>query len=137
MHLSKIRAGTLCVITAAFALAWALPAIAHPAAAKATVVNVTAGKPSEFSFTLSSKSVKKGTVTFKVTNGGTVPHNFKVCASSKGGTAVACAGAGTATISPKASATLKVTFKTAGSYEYMCTVPGHAAAGMKGILKVS
>jgi len=30
-----------------------------------------------------------------------------------------------------------VTFKSAGSYEYLCTVAGHAAAGQKGILKVT
>ena len=35
------------------------------------------------------------------------------------------------------TATLKYTFKTAGKYEYLCTVPGHAAGGMKGVLKVT
>jgi uncharacterized cupredoxin-like copper-binding protein len=33
--------------------------------------------------------------------------------------------------------TLPYTFAKPGTYEYLCTVPGHAAAGMKGDLKVS
>jgi uncharacterized cupredoxin-like copper-binding protein len=32
---------------------------------------------------------------------------------------------------------LTYTFKTKGTYEFFCTVPGHAAAGMKGDLKVT
>ena len=36
----------------------------------------------------------------------------------------------------RASATLSYTFKTKGAYEYLCTVPGHAAAGMKGKIGV-
>ena len=38
-------------------------------------------------------------------------------------------------IQPGASETLKVTLK-AGAYPYLCTVSGHAAAGMKGTLRV-
>ena len=34
------------------------------------------------------------------------------------------------------SATLKVTL-TKGSKPYLCTVPGHATSGMKGVLKVT
>jgi uncharacterized cupredoxin-like copper-binding protein len=30
-----------------------------------------------------------------------------------------------------------VTFLRSGTYEYLCTVPGHAAGGMKGLIKVS
>jgi uncharacterized cupredoxin-like copper-binding protein len=30
-----------------------------------------------------------------------------------------------------------VTFSKAGTYPYLCTVPGHAAAGMKGVLRVA
>jgi uncharacterized cupredoxin-like copper-binding protein len=31
---------------------------------------------------------------------------------------------------------LRVTVKKPGSYEYLCAVTGHAAAGMKGLLTV-
>jgi uncharacterized cupredoxin-like copper-binding protein len=105
------------------------------AATRAATVTVTAGKPSEFGFRLSTKTVTHGTVTFKVTNGGQIPHDFKIC--TKGGTANACTGSVTKLLSPGQSATLTHTFKTKGSYEYLCTVPGHAAGGMKGDLKVT
>ncbi len=134
--MTKIRI-VLFAAVSALMLAWALPAMAHTSKATGTVVNVVAGKPSEFKFTLSAKSVKHGTVTFKLTDKGALPHTFYVCSSSKGGSANTCPGKGTASISPGGSATLTVTFAKAGSYEYLCTVPGHAAAGMKGDLKVT
>ena len=31
---------------------------------------------------------------------------------------------------------MKVTFKKKGSYRFLCTVSGHAAAGMKGTFRV-
>ncbi len=75
-------------------------------------------------------------MTFKITNKGNLPHDFKVCSSNKGGTATACAGKSTALINPLASGSLTVTFSKPGTYEYLCTVSGHAAAGMKGVLTV-
>jgi uncharacterized cupredoxin-like copper-binding protein len=119
-------------------LAWALPAaLAAPGVSQKTTVSVMAGKPSEFSFTLSTKSVKAGPVTFTIKNVGKLPHTFKVCNSPKGGTANSCAGKGTPMFAPGKSATLTYTFKSKGTYEYLCTVPGHAAGGMKGDLKVT
>jgi uncharacterized cupredoxin-like copper-binding protein len=105
------------------------------AANKATTVSVTAGKPSEFRFELSKKSMPIGAVTFKVVNKGHLPHDFKIC--TKGGTANTCTGKTTKLLSPGQSATLTYTFKKKGTYEYLCTVAGHAAAGMKGDLKVT
>jgi uncharacterized cupredoxin-like copper-binding protein len=116
-------------VVALVGLAWALPAFAHSAKAAGTTVSVVAGKPSEFAFQLSAKSVPTGTVTFKLTNSGALPHDLKFCSSDKGGSADSCSGTGTAVISPGQSATLKVDFKTKGTYEYLCTVSGHAAAG--------
>src|SRR6266550_6748247 len=97
----------------------------------ATTVNVTAGKPSEFGFILSKKVLPHGTVTFRMKNGGSIPHDLKICASPKGGLANSCTGKGTKLIAPAQSTTLTYTFKSKGTYEYLCTVPGHAAAGMK------
>ena len=109
---------------------------ARPARAAATVT-VTAGKPSEFKFKLSATSVKHGAVTFKVTNGGALGHDFAICTKATTTPANTCASKGTAVISPGGSATFKYTFLKAGSYEYICKVAGHAAAGMKGLLKVT
>jgi len=106
------------------------------ATSKATTVSVTQGKPSELRFELSRNSVPLGQVTFDVVNKGRLAHDFKICASPTGGTANACTGKVTRLLSPGQSATLAYTFKTKGAYEYLCTVPGHAAAGMKGDLNV-
>jgi uncharacterized cupredoxin-like copper-binding protein len=132
-HQSLLIAAALAVV----AMVLAAGASATGTAAKATTVKVVAGKPSEFRFTLSTKTVKKGAVTFNLTNGGNLPHDLKICSSSKGGTKNSCTGKATPQISKGGSATLKVTFTKAGTYEYLCTVPGHAAAGMKGVLKVT
>jgi nitrite reductase (NO-forming) len=111
---------------------------AFPAAARsdATVVNVIAGK-SGFTFSLSKSSVPHGAITFKVKNAGGFPHSFKLCSKPTSAKANSCVGKGTPLIAPGASATLTVTVARKGSYEYLCTVPGHAANGMKGILKVT
>jgi uncharacterized cupredoxin-like copper-binding protein len=104
------------------ALAIALPVASG--ASKATVVKVTAGKPSELKFTLSKKASAKGVVTFKVTNRGALEHDFKI------------AGKVTKKLKPGMTATLKVTFKKGGKFKYLCTLPGHAAAGMRGTFVV-
>ena len=88
--------------------------------ASSTRITVAA---SEFKFVLSKKTVPRGTVTFVVKNKGNVAHNFKIH------------GKKTPLITPGASKTLKVVFGK-GKYPYVCTVPGHAAAGMKGVLTV-
>jgi uncharacterized cupredoxin-like copper-binding protein len=133
--MTKFRVAMIGIVSAVM-LVWALPAMAHTTRTTGTSVSVTAGKPSEFKFTLSKMSVPAGSVTFSFSNKGALSHDFYVCSSSKGGSANSCAGKGTAVTAPGKSATLTLTLK-AGSYEYLCTVPGHAAAGMKGDLKVT
>ena len=109
---------------------------AKPARSTATIT-VTIGKPSEFGFKLSSKTAAHGAITFNVTNGGNVPHDFKLCSKASATKADTCAGKAIKLLTPGQSATLKVTVAKAGTYEYLCTVPGHATAGMKGLLKVT
>jgi uncharacterized cupredoxin-like copper-binding protein len=90
--------------------------------AAATTVQVKGG---EFFFRLSAKSVAKpGKVTFVFKNIGHVSHDFKIN------------GKRTPLIGPGKTAKLLVTFKKKGKYPYLCTVPGHAAAGMKGTFTV-
>jgi len=93
----------------------------RPATNTTTTVTVIA---SEFKFALSKKSVPVGTVVFKVVNKGKIGHDFKI------------AGKKTPIIAPGHSATLKVVFKKKGTYAYLCDIPGHAQAGMKGALSV-
>jgi uncharacterized cupredoxin-like copper-binding protein len=118
----------------------AVPATAAPASAHSALVqnvSVLVTKTTEFKFKLSKSLLNKGVVSFKVTNGGNLPHDFKVCSSNRGNlTATTCKGRSTPLVSPGASNTLRVTFLKSGTYEYLCTVPGHAAAGMKGLIKI-
>ena len=94
-------------------------------AARIININVAAASPTEFKFKLARTSVPKGsTVIFTVTNKGQLAHDFKVNARK------------TKVLPPKGIATLKVTFAKAGRYPYLCTVTGHAAAGMRGVFVV-
>lgn len=104
-----------------------------------TVINVTAGKPSELAFKLSKKSVPAiGTVTFKVTNAGKLVHNFKVCTKPVPNAPTnACVGKVTKMLQPGQSTSLTFVFTKKGSFEYLCTLPGHASAGMKGLFAVA
>jgi uncharacterized cupredoxin-like copper-binding protein/cytochrome c551/c552 len=106
-------------------------------AGKATVITVTAGKPSELAFKLSkSSNIAAGPVTFKVTNTGTLSHDFKICTKAvTSDKANSCTGKVTAMLAKGKSATLTVTLAK-GQYEFLCTVPGHASAGMKGLIGV-
>jgi uncharacterized cupredoxin-like copper-binding protein len=80
---------------------------------------------SEFKFVLSQKSAGRGVVTFVVTNVGKLKHDFEI------------SGRKTKLLSHGQSDTLRVTFVRKGSYPYTCTVPGHAAAGMKGVFTIT
>jgi nitrite reductase (NO-forming) len=78
----------------------------------------------DFKFKLSKSKVNTGTVVFTVVNRGKIAHDFKIN------------GKKTLRLAPGKKATLKVVFKKKGTYAYLCTIPGHAAAGMKGRLGV-
>jgi uncharacterized cupredoxin-like copper-binding protein len=118
------KGSVLAVLAATVSLVAAVSAVGGFDATTATTVAVTAGKPSEFKFTLSKRTIVKGATTFKVTNKGTINHNFKI------------AGKKTVLLKPGKAATLKVTFTKAGKFPFLCTVSGHAVAGMKGTLTV-
>jgi uncharacterized cupredoxin-like copper-binding protein len=123
--LSKVGKGSVFVVGAVAALSVAVTgALGGQAKQTAATVAVAAGKPSEFKFALSKKIVPKGVVTFKVANKGMISHDFKI------------AGKTTKVLTKGKTATLRVTFKKAGKYAYLCTLPGHAPAGMKGVLVV-
>jgi cytochrome c6 len=96
---------------------------ASPSVAGAKTTNVTVTM-TDFKFRLSKKTVPTGTVIFTVVNKGKVAHDFKI------------AGKKTKRLAPGEKAKLTVKFKKNGRFSYICTVPGHAAAGMKGKLPV-
>ena len=117
----KLKLAAAAVAVAALAAVLTPLAVAHSNVATATSVSVTA---TEFHFKLSKTKVPHGKVTFKLMNKGHIAHDFKI------------GGKKTPKIQPGKSATLKVTLKK-GKQKYLCTVPGHAASGMKGTLKVT
>lgn len=112
---------TLALGVALAALVAAAPVAAGPSTSTATTVTVTM---KEFKFVLSKTKVPHGKVTFKLVNKGSLPHDFKI------------AGKKSKLIAPKKTGTLVVTLKK-GKLAYICTVAGHAAAGMKGKLTVT
>ena len=79
---------------------------------------------SEFRFRLSKRTVPTGTVIFTVVNRGRITHDFRI------------AGKKTRVLQPGQRATLRVKISRRGRYGYVCTLLGHARAGMKGILGV-
>ena len=96
------------------------PALAASRSSSTTAVSVSA---TEFRFDLSKTTVPQGKVIFTVVNNGKVAHNFWIDGKS------------TPLLSPGKKAKLTVRL-AAGKLQYVCTVPGHAAAGMKGTLTV-
>jgi uncharacterized cupredoxin-like copper-binding protein len=119
----------------------AAPAGAQPASTPhiaLTTVKVTLGRPSELGIELSRYSrLPIGRITFEVTNRGKVAHDFRLCSMPvTTSAAIACQGRTTPVLQPGKSAKLTVTITVDGKYEYLCTVAGHADAGMKGLLGI-
>jgi len=112
----------LVAITALSLVQFASARTEPQAHASGTAISVS-GK--EFSFKLSKKSLARpGTATFTFKNAGHMLHDFKIN------------GKKTSLIKPGKTAKLTVSFKRKGRYSYLCTVPGHAAAGMRGVFTV-
>ncbi len=112
---------TLALGVALAALVVAAPVAAGPSTSAATTVTVTM---TEFKFVLSKRTVPKGTVVFKLVNKGKLDHDLKI------------AGKRSPVIKPGKSGTFRVVIAKAGRYPYICTIAGHSAAGMKGVLVV-
>ena len=125
--MSQVTTRSISMLAAVAIAALALAPLASPrtdrqATATATTIQVKGG---EFFFRLSTKSTAKpGKVTFVFKNVGHVQHDFKINRKV------------TPLLRPGKTAKLVVTFKKKGKYPYLCTVPGHAAAGMKGVFTV-
>lgn len=113
-------------ILAAAPLAVALVAVgpgtsAHSPTAPPTTVKVVM---TDYDFALSKQRIVHGKAVFRVVNVGEVVHDFKI------------AGKKTPYFTKGQSGVLKIAIKKPGKYPFVCTVPGHIAAGMKGVLTV-
>jgi plastocyanin len=115
------------ILAAAAIAAAAVPTAAiatageRPTGLAATTVSVS-GK--EYSFKLSRKSAPHGSIRFAFTNKGRLKHDFKI------------AGKSTRVLKKGKSQTITVRLSK-GTYKYVCTVKGHAAAGMKGTFRAT
>jgi uncharacterized cupredoxin-like copper-binding protein len=116
----------IAIAGAGLAVGFATAGTAHPSshqAANATTHITVAG--SEFKFVFSKRSIPApGTVIFTFVNKGKISHNFSI------------GGKKTPNLLPGKSATLTVKFTKKGHYAYLCTIFGHASAGMKGTFSV-
>lgn len=115
------------VIAALVALVGAsLASAARPTAADAPAVKTTVVTVSmyEMGFKLSKRIVPRGIVSFRVVNDGQIDHDFRV------------RGRGTPMLGAGERATLNIRFTKAGRFSFICTVEGHAGAGMVGKLVV-
>lgn len=83
-----------------------------------------------FMFTTTSATAKAGTVTIKSKNPQSVAHDIAIKSDDGSvdevGDEVSDGGVSTVTVDLEP-----------GTYTYYCSVPGHEAAGMKGVLTVS
>ena len=90
----------------------------------AAITKVTV-KAFEFRYTFSRRSAPTGTIIFTVQNKGKISHDFKI------------AGKKTRSLAPGKSQVLRVVVKKKGQYAFLCTLFGHAKAGMKGKFAVA
>jgi uncharacterized cupredoxin-like copper-binding protein len=77
----------------------------------------------EYGFTFTPAVIPSGNVTFVMQNAGSVVHNFDLQGVSGGDGPF---------VNPGASATMTVNLEAGHAYGFLCDVPGHADAGMKG-----
>jgi uncharacterized cupredoxin-like copper-binding protein len=87
---------------------------------------------SEFEFAFVPKTARVGTVIFTVVNEGKIAHDFELSAKKT----PRFKARKTPELAAGKRAVLRVTFAKPGRYPYLCTLPGHAAGGMKGVLVV-
>jgi plastocyanin len=91
-------------------------------------VKVAADPSGQLKFDTTKLTAKAGSDTFDFTNDAPISHNFTIEDSSGNSVAATPTFAGG---SKSVTANLKP-----GTYKFVCTVPGHAQAGMQGTLTV-
>ena len=114
------------------------PSASASTTAAATTVPVTLGTPTEFTLTLGVSAIPAGKVTFKVTNGGKMAHEFSILKTTTPGANLKVTNgqadetgsiAETGDMAAGAVKSLTVNLKP-GHYVVLCNLPGHYAGGM-------
>jgi plastocyanin len=96
------------------------------AAEKGGKLTIPADPSGALSFLFGKATAKPGPVTIDMPNQSPIQHNISIQGPVNGKGAIVGHGA---------TSTFKATLKP-GTYTFLCDVPGHAAAGMKGTLTV-
>ncbi len=112
-------------------LALAAAFVLVPAAEAAAPLQRVYVEADEFRFTVSRAAFKPGRVLVQLRNAGEDPHDLVVRRADR-------SGRGTVRFSetrPAALAERTLTVRR-GTYELLCTLPGHAAAGMRAKVRV-
>jgi uncharacterized cupredoxin-like copper-binding protein len=105
-------------------------ATSTPAAAKGTVIKLSADPGGQLRFTKSKLTLAKpGTVTLQMDNPTSAGMDHGISIEGNG------VDADGTTVAPGSVASVTATLKK-GTYTYYCPVPGHKAAGMVGTLTV-
>jgi uncharacterized cupredoxin-like copper-binding protein len=91
-------------------------------------VKVAADPSGQLHYTTTTLSAKAGKATFDFTNASPLSHNFTI--EDKSGKAL-----GNTPTFTGGSKSVTLTLQP-GTYKFLCTVPGHAQAGMQGTLTV-
>jgi mono/diheme cytochrome c family protein len=94
-----------------------------PAVETNGVIKIPADPSGQLDFVNKTATGTAGAVTLEMDNASGVPHN------------IAIRGTGQGPVVPKGVSKFTATLK-AGTYTYVCEVPGHEAAGMKGPLTI-
>jgi|KBSMisStaDraftv2_1062788.scaffolds.fasta_scaffold128344_2 uncharacterized cupredoxin-like copper-binding protein len=103
----------------------AAPVQQNAVAQKGVVITKITVNASEFKYKFSKLSAPIGTVIFTVNNKGKIAHDFKIN------------GKKTPLLAPGKTAKLTVRFTKKGQYAFLCTLLGHAGAGMRGKFAVA
>jgi plastocyanin len=110
------------------ALAQAVQSVAQkPVSEQNGTLQIDADPTGQLKFTASSATATAGSVTLKMLNKSSVPHDIAVKGGGLNQVGAIVQNGGTSTVNIK----LKP-----GSYTFYCSVDGHEAAGMKGTLTV-
>jgi len=118
--------------TLAVALVVAAVLGAGTVALGATTLRIQADKTNKLAFNTKVLTARAGKITIVMTNPSILPHNVAIRAGTTATSKLIAKGkivtkGGTSTV----TAVLKP-----GKYRFLCTVPGHEAGGMWGILTV-
>ena len=126
MH--KLLPTAAVAVAAAAALSGSALAAKAPASAGGTKLHLTA-VANGLAFSTKSLKAKAGRITISLTNASALKHDLVIEQGEK-------VLARTPMLAKGKSGSLSVSLKK-GSYDFVCDVPGHEDAGMKGTLTVS